>query len=322
MAATFESVWRKVALQASAVPPLLVRSYVADVYQDLCQGRRWSWLRRWSQPGTTASRTVAVTATAGSVTLTGTFISSDLNRQVRSTNRGTPYTIVALNAGLTEATLDTPFAGAGGSLTLTILDAFLFMPEGFDGVRTLSNLTVQRPMPWWFTTEQLDAWDPNRIWSDSTARLIAARGVWNGGGSMDGRQVYEWWPYPTATATYQMSYYAVNEPGDSDLLQGQLATRGNVLEHGALAKCARYPGTAERKNPYFNLALADMLERDFQKQVQELNVRDEDTSPAEEYNRIDWRWVQGTIPLDTYLLRSTDATLADYYGGGGVGYSY
>lgn len=323
MAVTFGSVVNKVQLQASAVPALLVRGYVQDAYQEACQGRRWSWLRRWMQPTTLASRAVTVTAVQGSVLLTGTFVAADLNRQVRATNQGVPYTIVALNVALTEATLDSAYKGGSGSVNVTISSAFLFMPEEFDGVRTLTNLTVQMPMPWWFTHEQLDAWDPNRIWSDATARVIAARGVWNGGGTMDGRQVYEWWPYPTATAVYQMSYYATNDPQDDDLLQGQLATRSQVLELGALSNCAMYPGTAERKNPYFNLALADMLGKQWQQALQELSVRDEDASPGEEYNRIDWRWVQGGVPMGDKLLRATDASAGDYYGGGsGVGFSY
>lgn len=322
MAATFGDLWRKVSLQASAVPPLLVRAYTQDAYQEATQGRRFSWMRRWYQPTTVASRTLDITATAGSVLIQGAFVASDLNRQVRSTNQGVPYTIVEINPGFTEATLDTEWAGTGGSLTVTILSAFLFLPENFDGCRTLSNLTVQQPMPWWYTSEQLDFWDPNRIWADSTARIIAARGVWSGGGTMDGRQVYEWWPYPSATAVYQMSYYAKLEPADDERLQGQFATRNEVIETGALARCAMYPGTAERKNPYFNLQLAQMLEKSFQESLQEASVRDEDTSPAEEYNRIDWRWVQGLVPMDTHLLRSTDATLASYYGGNNSGYSY
>lgn len=324
MAATFESIWRKVALQASAVPPLLVRSYVLDAYQEACQGRRWSFLRRSSQPSTRASRGVTCTATIDSATIVGSFVASDLNRQIRSTNAGVPYTIIALNAGFTEATLDSAYKSASGSVDFTILDAFLFMPEGFDGCRTMRNLTVQQPMPWWYTSEQLDFWDPNRIWGDSTARVIAARGVWNGGGSMQGRQVYEWWPYPAATAVYQMDYYAVNEPQDDDVLQGVLATKAHVLEKGALASCAMYPGTAEKKNPYFNIALGDRLAAQFAAQLQEISVRDEDQSPGEEFERIDWRWVQGMVPMDTHLLRSTDATLNDYWGGGsgGVGYGY
>lgn len=324
MAATFESVWRKVALQAAAVPPLLCRSFVQDAYQEACSGRRWSFLRREVQPATRASRSLTVTASNGSTTITGTFVSTDLDRQIRATNQGLPYTIVALNGALTEATLDSAFKGTSGSVDMTILDAFLYMPAGFDGMRTLRNLTVQQPMPWWYTSEQLDFWDPNRIWSDSTARIIAAQGVWQAGTTYRGRQVYEWWPYPTATAVYQMSYYAVNEPADTDELQGQLATRSHVLEDGALAKCALWPGTPEKKNPYFNLGLADRLEKKFQQELQSLSVRDEDTSPAEEFERVDWRWVQGLVPMDTHLLRSTDATVADYVGGGYAsgGYNY
>lgn len=316
MAATFESVWRSVALQASAVPPMLARKYTQDAFQEACQGRRWSFLRSDVQLQTLASRGLTVTASNGSASITGAFVASDLNRQIRATNQGKPYTIIALNGALTAATLDQVFRGTSGSVDMTILDAYLYMPADFDGVRTLSNLTVQQPMPWWYTEEQLDFWDPNRIWSDSTARIIASIGVWQKGTTYKGRQVYSWWPYPTALATYQMSYYASRELADTDLLQGPLATKSHVIETGALAKCARYPGTAERKNPYFDLALADKLEKKWQEGLQELSVRDEDNSPAEEFERIDWRWVQGLVPMDTHLLRSTDATVADYFGGG------
>lgn len=321
MAATFEAVWRKVALQASAVPPLLVRDYVKDAYQTICQGRRWSFLRRQVQLQTRASRGLTCTVTLGSPTIGGAFVASDLDRQIRAANQGVPYTIVALNGGFTQATLDQDYTGASGSAALTILDAFLYMPAGFDGVKTLSNLTYQQPMPWWYTSEQLDFWDPNRIWSDATARIIAARQVCQWGTTYLGRQVYEWWPYPTSIATYQMAYYAVNEPADTDELQGQLATRAHVLEQGALAQCALYPGTAEKKNPYFSIPLYDKLEAKFQRDLQELSVRDEDTSPAEEFNRIDWRWVQGRVPMDSHLLRATDATVSDY-ASFGSGYSY
>lgn len=317
MPATFESVWRKVALQAAAVPPLLVRSYVQDAYQTACAGRRWSFLRRDIQLQTRAARGVTVTASSGGTSLAGVpgdFVASDLFRQIRTTNQGKPYTIIAVDVVLGTATLDSNYTGVSGTTEFTILDAFLFMPENFDGVRTLSNLTVQQPMPWWYTEEQLDFWDPNRIWSDTTARIIAARGVWQIG-AMSGRQVYEWWPYPTALATYQMSYYAKAELADTDVLQGPLALNSHVLEKGALAACARWPGTPERKNPYFNLALATMLDKQFAEGLQELSVRDEDSSPAEEFERIDWRWVQGLVPMDTHLLRSTDATLGDYFGG-------
>lgn len=318
MAATFESVWRKVALQASSVPPLLARSYTADAYQEACQGRRWSFLRRQTQLTTRASRAISALASTNSDVITAvpaTFTATDLYRQIRTTNQGVPYTIVELDATFAIATLDQAYSGPSGTTDFTILDAFLFMPEGFDGCKTLSNLTVQQPMPWWYTKEQLDFWDPNRIWSDSTARIIASVGGWQTG-AMAGRQYYEWWPYPTALGIYQMSYYAVNEPADLDLLQGQLAVRSHVLETGALAACARYPGTPERKNPYFNTQLALALEKKFQEALQQLEVRDEDTSPAEEFNRIDWRWVQGRVPMDTHLLRSTDATVGDYFGGG------
>lgn len=319
MATTFEQVWRKVALQASSVPPMLCRDYVQDAYQEMCTGRRWSFLRRSLQPATRASRGVTVTATQGSADLTaavGQFVSTDLNRQIRGTNQGVPYTIIEVDAAAGTATLDSEYAGESGVAELTVLDAFLFMPEGFDGVRTLRNLTVQQPMPWWYTSEQLDFWDPNRIWGDATARIIAARGVFNGGGEMDGRQVYEWWPYPNAQAIYQMDIYAIDTLTDTSVLRGPLSNRGQVLETGALFACSKYPGTPEKPNPYFNAQLRETLRKEWEGAKQELNVRDEDQSPGEEFERIDWRWVQGLVPMDTHLLRSTDATVADYVGGG------
>jgi hypothetical protein len=321
MAETFGQIWQRVALHASTVPPLLCREWTKDAYVELCTGNRWSFTRRMTRLVTQASRTAAgCTVTKGSPLVTGTFQATDLNRQIRSGNSGQPYTIVALNGPYTQATLDMNYTGVSGTIDLTILDAFLYMPADFDGLYSLNNLTVQQPMPWWYAKEQLDYWDPNRIWQDSSARLVAARGIQQDGSTV-GRVVYEWWPHVTAIGEYDMTYYAKPDPLDEDELQGSIAGRSNILMDGALAQAANYPGTKENPNPYFNPSLALRLEKKFNEGVQALSVRDDDIVPGEQYNAIDWRWVQGLVPMDTRLLRSSDATLADYYAGGpGAGY--
>jgi hypothetical protein len=321
MADTFGEIWNRVALHASAAPPLLCRQWTVDAYQELCGGNRFGFLRASTKLVTQAARTVSATVTKGSAVVVGVFQGSDLNRQIRVSNTGRPYTIIALNGPFTQATLEQVYTGESGTPTLQILDAFLWMPENFDGCYSLGNLTVQQPMPWWYTKEQLDFWDPKRIWSDSSARLVAAAGVWDGGGDMDGRTYYEWWPYVTATGEYDLAYYKLVEPLDEDTLVGSLVGRSHVLVDGALARAANYPGTKERPNPYFSPALALRLANNFELAKQAISVRDDDVVPGEQYNAVDWRWVQGLVPMDTRLLRSTDATLGDYYAGGpGAGY--
>ena len=85
-----------------------------------------------------------------------------------------------------------------------------------------------------------------------------------------------------------------------------------VLEVGALARCAAWPGTAEHKNPYFNLALHLKLLDEFDKQCATLELRDDDQA-QESWSSLPYhRLSMWDLAGDTRYLRSTDASLGDY----------
>lgn len=316
-AETFGSVWRRVALEAAAVDPLLCRQYVLDAYKRACTGRRWGFLRAETRLTTLASRSVTVGVTNGSTAITSAaaFLSTDDGRQFRVGN-GLPYTLTFVSTS--ACTLDAAYTGTtAAAASGTILDAFPLLPADFDSFRTLTNPTILRPMPWWITRDQLDYVDPNRLFSDATARLVASNNV-----NSSGRVRYEWYPYPTSAAAYPCTYYRRPDTlTDDEELKGALATRGYVLVLGAQAQVARYPGTLERKNPAFNLQLARELAEDFERELQNLSVVDDDQF-LQSIETVDWRWVNQGIPYDGNLLRATDASAYGYGGYGGGQYSY
>lgn len=308
----FLDVWTAVAAQTAAADPLLARTWTLDALRKACAGRRWGFLRRDLRLRTTASRSLTVTATQGSATVTGSFLAADAGRQLQAGGRGQPYQILQVASDLLSATLHQAWQAASGATAVQILDAFLVMPEDFDGCRTLRNLTVQRFIPWWLDVEQLDAWDPNRLHTDTNARAIFGRGVRTITPGVS-RVVYEWWPYITAHGEYDFSYYARPDLADEDPLPGVWQGRGYLLRQGALVEAAGYPGTPERRNPYFNLGLRDRLDRDWQLGQQELSVRDDDVLPGEQVLAVDWRGIDALVPRTDRALRSSDASADELF---------
>ena len=309
---TFGETWRKVALQASAVPPLLCRQYVLDAFKEACDGRQWGFLRVETQFQTLAAREVTVTVTQDSDAITSStadFLATDVGRQIRISGAPNPFYTIAAVASASAATLDQPYAQASATdATASIVNAYLTLPEDFGGFRLLRNPAVNRFMPWWYTDEWLNVVDAMRFQTDSTARLVASRTV-----TSAGRAQYEWWPTPTGAYAYPCSYYRRPQdfPDDAQL-PGILATRSHLLETGALAACALYPGTPAQRNPYFNLPLADRLQRRWLEGLQALAVRDDDQF-AQMLEPVDYRWALGGLVSDHYL-RSSDAPASATYG--------
>ncbi len=113
------------------------------------------------------------------------------------------------------------------------------------------------------------------------------------------------------------------QPADDAPFQGALAHRGDVIREGALASAARWPGTADRKNPYFNIQLAREHDLRFEKMTYQLDLRDDDLFYLST-DTIPWqRWRAWSWAYSTRLLQATDATLNAYFGYGAyptVGY--
>ena len=128
--------------------------------------------------------------------------------------------------------------------------------------------------------------------------------------------LYEAWPTPTAAGSYVMSYYIRTDTLANDAtFQGVLATYTHALVDGALAQAAKWPGTAERRNPYFNLALANKLQSDFESSCKSLDLMDDDQY-LQDLLQIDLaRFGLASISASTNLLRASDASVGDYYQG-------
>jgi hypothetical protein len=313
MAYTFEACWRKVLLFAPEVPPLLARTFVQDAFARASEIRPWGHLRKTVLLQTLASRTLTIGVTQGSpaITSVGGFVASDVGRQLRigSLPIYTIDTVTGANAAtLVEAVVETT-----GNHTATIFDGYLVCPADFGRFQTIVDPTNQRQIPFWVSEEQLDRMDPHRTTRGDPARVLCSKGL-SPVTSLLGRTLYEWWPQPTAARTYPALYFT-RPPTltDTQVLPGVWAQRGDILVTGALAECARWPGNKDRPNPYFNLALHTSHAKQFQFDVLQLELRDDDQFPMD-LPQVAWHDTSAwQLAFDTTLLRSTDATVGAYY---------
>ena len=314
----YGDVWRKVRLSIPGADPFLARSWVDDAYRELGDYRGWNWLTYQDQLVWQDPRDVAVTVTAGStlVTSAALFLAADAGRQFKI---GTsPIYTVQTFIDANNIELDLAWAGADtGAQTATIYDGYATLPQKFGAFRVILDYVNQRFVPWWMTQDELGLLDPARSSTNSGPCLLVARGVSTFPATL-GQVQYEYWPQPSAAGAYP--YYATARPAppaDDALLQGVLGDRPDILETGALAKACRWPGTATYKNPYFNMTNAQAFDNDFKRLCLQLDLRDDDQS-QQSIQTIPWhKWNGWAWAYDTHLLRATDATLGDYFGGGG-----
>lgn len=320
-AETFGDVWRRVRLHAPATPFGLVRSWVQNAYDTLHDRRPWVWATAETRLSILAARSLTVTTLQGSTLLQSAagFVAADAGRQFRV---GTypVYTIISYQDA-SNVTLDQPYAGSSGSQTGQILSAYQTLPADFGAFLLIIDATYQRQIAWWYTREDLARIDPTRISSGTPQRALVATTDSPAVATL-GQPRSEWWPYPTSAVQYPAWYRKRPQPlADTDTFQGVLATRAKILETGALARCAKWPGTAEVKNPYFNLQLAKQLSDEFDRDCATLELRDDDQSQQSWVALPYHQWPAWGLSGSTEALRASDATVGDYWGGG-LGYPY
>lgn len=315
MPVNFQDVWRRVRLHVPGAPTFLVRGWVEDAYRRVTDYRGWSWSLIEGQLTWSAARDLAVTTNFGDQTVTslGLFVSGDAGRQF-TVGTWPKYTILQF-IDVNTIVLDQPYHGAtAGVVTGTIEDAYATLPANFGSFTLITDQVNQRLVPWWVTQEELNLLDPTRTATDSVPRLLAARKLSPYAPTL-GQVQYEYWPTPTAAGSLQ--YYATSRPAalsDAFIFRGVLGERPDVLETGALASAAKWPGTETHKNPYFNQALARQLEEKFQALLQQLDLRDDDQY-QQSINNIPWqRFSAYSWAYDCRLLRESDATLSAYFG--------
>lgn len=301
-------------LHAPAAPAFLAREWVNTAYKQLLGKRRWGFMRAELILTIQAARTLtAVTVTNGSATVTsaGLFVAGDQGRQFQVSTYPT-YTIQTFT-NVNTIVLDRAYGETSASASARVLDAYATLPTDFGSFRIIADPYNQRRLAYWISEDQLNLLDPTRQAGDSGPRLLSAKSPSTYAATL-GQAQYEYWPRPTAARSYPARY---NRQGtrltDGDLFTGVLADAGEVVQAGALALAAEWPGTTEARNAYFNLDLARAKKAEFLDGVQTLSLRDDEQYP-DDLATVHWeRWPLADLAFNDTALRSTDATVADLY---------
>lgn len=311
---TFGDLWRLIALHVPAAPVSLVQSWCQTSYDDLLGTRHWAWLRKDALITTLSSRSLSVTFVQGSLAITSVagFVATDAGRQIRA-GAGTPIYTIDTVTDASNAVLTALYLEDSGAKTSSIQDIYLPMPADFRAIHTVTDMTIQRPIAWWISKDRLDLFDPGRVASDTRFRVLASAALATAT-SIAGRYTYEAWPYPTAAGSYILQYFTrTDQLTDDTEFRGALATWTSVLQKGALAEAASWPGTPSQRNPYFNLALARQLKDEFTSAAKSIDVMDDDAYLMD-LQQVDLsKFGLAALSADTTLMRESDATLADYY---------
>lgn len=288
----------------------LVKDWTQHAYEDLVKRRPWNFTRVHGLLSIPAARAVTVTYTIGSQTVTSAagFLSTDVGLQLRVGN--IPIYTIQTFVDTSTVTIDMPWAGTAGAQVSQILGLYQTMPADFGAFLLVIDMTNQRQIPWWYTQEDLATLDPTRMSSDQTPRVLVSRQL-STVPSQLGQVQYEWWPAPTSAKTFPYYYRrGAQLQQDTDPLLGVLTSK--VLSSGALAYGAAWPGTSDKKNPYFNVALHKLLRDEFELECARLELRDDDTA-QESWTTLPYhRWSTWDLTFDTRYLRSTDASIGDY----------
>jgi|SRR3990172_3096981 len=315
MPGTYGEAWRTVRLYAPAAPTMLCREWVNVAYQQLTRSRSWAFLRSELRLTIAAARSLAsVGVTLGSTTVTsaGLFLAADAGRQfaVGSFPVYTIQTVTDVNTLRLDRAYGETTAPAAAA---KVFDGYATMPVDFGSFRLIADPYNQRRLAYWIHEDQLNILDPNRTSSDTGPRLLAARAFSTYTPTL-GRVQYEYWPQPSSARSYPALYNRqVPKLVDGDALLGVLADAGPVLVVGALAQAARWPGTPDLKNPYFNVELARAHDATFREDVQKLSLRDDSQYP-DDLQMVHWEhWPLADLAYNDQSLRSSDATVADLF---------
>jgi hypothetical protein len=285
---------------------MLCRAFVQQAFEEFCARRSWSFLRGEGQLLIDTAKTGTCNVTYGNATVSGgalAYAAADADRQFRIAN-GPMYSIIAAVAA-TSYTLDRVYGEATTALTTaTVLDAYVTPPADF--ARWLAVLDVQNnwSLNIWVTEEELNARDAQRS-STGTPWALVSRKLATGGGLIR-RTQYELWPYSTVRKTYPYLYIRTPEVlSDTTTLMTPLADRPGALTALALSYAAEWPGPSpDKKNPYFNLALAVAKRAEASAQMDRMEVMDEDVYPTW-LQHVDWLNRPG-YPGDAKFLQSHD----------------
>jgi len=314
MGDTFGQISRSVRLHVPMAPILLVEDWVQTAFRQAWEYRRpaWSFARVESGFVTNNQKSGLVSVIHGDKFITGlsplpgglSFALTDETRQFRAGLNQPLYSIECVDVGTNRAELDRPYLGASSSsIAASVLDAYITFPLDFGRFIVVLDPSTGFPMRHTITEDQLNLWDPQRS-STGTPWALASRRIATLP-QLVGRPQYELWPFSTTFHEYWYFYIKrCPELSEDDEFPGLLGSRADLIQTSALAAAAQWPGTEDRKNPYFNMALSKQLSDDYTLELARLEVTDEDIYPSW------WQKIktneQSFSPLDARFLQSHD----------------
>lgn len=320
MSASFESVWRAARAEMPLVPGLVVRGWAQEGLNIACDFWGWAFLRSEGNISIRAARTVTVTVTQGSttVTSTGAFLSTDAGRQIRlsssTSNQGRLplYTIVSVTS-INEIVLDQPYADEDAAdTTASIVDAYFTAPADFKRFLIVYDRYYLRTIPFWLSEDEIGVADPGRVFSDTGPRYLVAQRYSPATATL-GQVRYEYWPAPSSARVYPYLYIkSAPQLADANALPGVFGQRPDLLKTYIQWQNALLPAVGDQRNPGFNPVVAQLRQKEWQEKLQVLSLRDDEEYP-QQYATIQWARRHGAIAPTATLLRQTDATINDYY---------
>jgi hypothetical protein len=129
--------------------------------------------------------------------------------------------------------------------------------------------------------EVLDKWDANRSstgtpWVLSATSFNAAVAT---GGTLAGVPRYEIWPRCNVAKQYPYRYYKrADLVNDTDVPIWPISHRTEILKQFALGEIAKWPGTKDKPNPYFNMSLFNQHKADFLDELYKLQKQDQEVA--------------------------------------------
>ena len=279
---TYEVIWNRLRLRCPGVSSFLAKDWVRNSFRQVAERRSWSWLVKFGQfslPAQTATGTATCVTATSTVTGIGTsWATTWIGQQFRVGVVSPIYTITAVDAGAQTLTLDSPWGGASvTSVPYQIYQAFVTAPADFHHFVTLWDVALNWQLHLNVQQKELNYRDAQRA-NIGQSYCVSERDYVANPSDPTGPQLprFELWPHRVSQYVYP--YYYVSRAADLEDTGATLPRyiRGDILLEMSLAQCARWPGTTEQPNPYFNIQLAREHDVVAETQIQRLEIQDDE----------------------------------------------
>lgn len=255
---TFAQIWQKVLLYAPGTPVGLVQQFVRNAYHRALNSHSYSELMADGEHVIASEYSDgSITLVNGSATVLGagtTFTSAHEGLQLRVTdNDSIPWYTVATFVGVGEITLDRVWQGPDLTGALyTLGEYYIEFPSDLDNLDDIRDVTNNWRLRRQFHQQNyIDFVDARRENTGTPVLYVAAPPRVAEGVSYPR---FEFWPRPPAGTHLVYRYTRVGDIynfGDYPVT----VMDPEALVYGALAELCIWPGTGDRKNPFFDLEL-------------------------------------------------------------------